>query len=584
MADEQRKDTDQLDAGTIAAQSVLIEEEQRSERLERPGRTVIGHAVIVSAATFLSRLTGLARDIMLAAMFGFSREMDAFFLAFTVPNLFRKLFGEGALSSAAIPVLSRYRIVGDLEATRRFLGTLFTILAMGLTVIVALILGVVYLIPPGWFEDPDKFVLFRGYLTVLLPYVVFICIAALQAGTLNSWNRFGLPALVPALANLGWIAVIVFIWFSPVRDNPEQAVMWMAVGVLVTGMLQWAVQMPTLARMKLLTGPRLAWRESGIRSTFKAMLPMLLALAVFQINTFLDQVLAEVLVEGNGAVSSYTYASRLFQFPLGLVAVAMGTAMFPLMSRFAAASEFTKLTASLLNSTRLLVFIALPAAAGLAVLAFPVTELLFGGPRSEHEMLVRSSRVLALLCISLPIVSVVSLLNKAFYSLQDHRTPTRIALVAVVVNLIANIILLQTPLLEAGLALGTGISGALNLGLLLWFLRGKLKGTIVESMRAAAMPQLSERMAQPFTPSRLRQVPLSMLRSLLIAGVMAAGAYAVQDALFEAFGLTGRASRLVSVAGAVVAGIVIYGGLSLLAKAPEVEQILTLRKRQKTKP
>jgi putative peptidoglycan lipid II flippase len=564
------------DPGTIAAESVRIEEDRREPRR----RGVMGHAAVVSGATLLSRLSGVVRDVMLAGLFGFSREMDAFFLAFTVPNLFRKLFGEGALASAAIPVLTRYRAGADMEATRRYLGTLLTLLALVLSGLVAVILAVVYLLPLAWFNDPEKFLLFRGYLTVLLPYVVFICIAALQAGALNTWERFGVPAGVPALANVGWIAVIAVIWLTPARHNTEQAVMWMAIGVLLTGVLQWVAMLPSLRATGLLARPRLTLKEPGIRSTILAMLPMLLALAVFQINTFLDQVLAELLVAGNGAVSSYSFASRLFQFPLGLVAVAVATAMFPLMSRFAQNKEFPQLTASLLNSARLLMFIALPAAAGLAVLAYPVTELLFGGSRSEPEMLVRSSRVLALLCLSLPLVSVIGLLNRAFYSLRDYRTPTYIAIVAVIVNVIANVILLQTPLLEAGLALGTAISGALNLGLQVLGLRKHLRGTVLDSVRAAAVPPPSERLARPFTPSMMHRVPLSILRSLAVALVMAAGAWAMQGLLFEAFGLTGRASRAVSVSGAVLAGVVIYAGLSVLMKAPEIGQILTLRKRR----
>lgn len=574
---------DALSPEGIAADSVRLEEERRELKIERPGtagRSVMGSAIVVSGATFVSRILGLGRDVLLAFLFGFSREMDAFFLAFTVPNLFRKLFGEGALSSATIPVLTRYRLAADPEATRRLLGTLATLLGLGLGAVTLIVIAVTWMIPAELFHDPAKYGLFREYLTILLPYVVFICLAALQTGTLNCWNRFGLPALMPALANLIWIGTLVYIWMSPLRFNTHDAVVFMAFGVLAAGVVQWAVQLIPLGRMKLLSGPRLALNEPGIRETFKAMAPMLFALAVFQVNTFLDQVLAEVLVAGNGAVSSYSFASRLFQFPLGLVGVALGTAMFPLMSRFAARNELEKLTAGLLNSARLIVFISLPAALGLAALAYPITELLFGGPRSDVEMLRRSALVVALLCISLPIVSVISLLTKAFYALRDYKTPTRIALLAVAVNIVCNVILLQTPLLEAGLALGTAISGTLNLGLLVFVLRRRLKGTILESLRAAAIPPASERLAQPFTPSVLRAFPVSLLRSLGVALLMGAGAWLVQDALYLEFGLAGRTSRMVSVLGAVTAGIVIYAGLSILLRAQEVQQILSLRKRR----
>lgn len=575
--------TDEHSAGAIAAESVRIEEERRSGAMPAAGRSVIGSALLVSAATFLSRITGLLRDVLTAAFFGFSREMDVFFLAFTVPNLFRKLFGEGALSSAAIPVIARYRMMGSQEAIRRLLSTLTTCLWLGLGAVTILTLTITWLLPSNLFSDPGKFELFRRYLTVLLPYVAFICVAALQAGALNSYSKFGIPALMPAVGNVIWIVWLIGVHFAG-PANPEHAVLWMALGVLFTGVVQYAGQLPALGKLKLLGKPQLAFSEQGVRDIFKAMAPMLFALAVFQVNTFLDQVLAEVLVEGNGAVSSYSYASRLFQFPLGMVGVALGTAVFPLMSQFALNREMEKFTASLLNSVRLILFISLPAALGLAALSLPITELLFGGARSEPELLRRSAKVLAFLCISLPIVSVIGLLTKAFYALRDHKTPTRVALIAVVVNVVANVILLQTPLLEAGLALGTAISSAVNLLVLALILRRRLKGTVLDSMRVAALPPTSERMAQPMTPSRMRAYPVSLVRALVVSVLMAAGAFAVEAALYRAFGLTGRTSRLLSVMAAVGTGVVIYGGLSLVMKAQEVEQIMALRKRRRAAP
>lgn len=570
-----------LSADEIAADSVRIEEEQRSARVTAPARGVLGSAMVISFATLISRISGLARDVLTAMLFGFGREIDAFFIAFIIPNLFRKLFGEGALSSAMIPVLTRYRIKGDMEATRRLLGTMALLLTLGLGGVCVLVIGVVWLLPPSWFGDPVKFAAFRQYLTILLPYVIFICLSALQAGALNCWNRFGLPAITPAIANLIWVAVLVGLLLSPLRDQPHTAIVVMSLGVLFSGMAQWLLQMPDLKRVGLFSRPRLALGEPGLRETFKAMAPMLFALAVFQVNTFADQLLAEMLIPGDGAVASYAYATRLFQFPLGLVGVALGTAMFPLMSRFAADKALEKFTASLLNSARLIAFVALPAAAGLAALALPITQLLFGGRNSEPAMLQRSALVLVMLCLSLPIVSVQSLLTKAFYALRDHKTPTRLALVSVAVNLVANVMLLQTPLKEAGLALGTAISGALSLLLMIVALRKRLAGTVLESMRAAAVPAASERLAQPMSPSKVREIPRSIARALLVSCVMGAGAWAVQYALAGKFGLTGRWSLLLSVGAGVLAGVVIYGGLSLALRAPEVEQAINLRKRRR---
>jgi putative peptidoglycan lipid II flippase len=539
------------------------------------GRGVLGSAMVVSFATLLSRVSGLARDVLTAMLFGFGREIDAFFLAFTIPNLFRKLFGEGALSSAMIPVLARYKLRGDMEATRRLLGTTALLLALLLGGCAAIGIGIVWLLPSDLFEDAAKFEAFREYLTILLPYVIFICLAALQAGALNTWNRFGLPAITPAIANVIWVAVLAGIWFSPLREQPHIGVLVMAAGVLLSGFAQWALQVPALRGASLFSGPRWSLNEPGLRETFRAMAPMLFALAVFQVNTFMDQVLAEWLVAGDGAVASYGYAMRLFQFPLGLVGVAVGTAMFPLMAKFAAAREFDKLTAGLLNSCRLIAFVALPAAEGLAALSWPITALLFDGPKSTPEMLARSALVAALLCISLPIVSVLSLLTKAFYALGDTRTPTRLALLSVAINLVANIILLQTPLLEAGLAIGTAISGAVNLAMLALALRKKLRGTL----HAEPVAYEGDALTRPMTRAQARQVPLSILRAMVVSGVMAAGAWAAEHFLRQQFDRGSRWVLVLSVSAGIAAGMAIYVALSAALRAPELKQSLNRRRR-----
>lgn len=576
-----------LTPAEIAADSVRIEEERRSRVLEKAGRSVVATAMLISAAVFLSRLLGLARDVLTAELFGFGPAIDAFFLAFTVPNLFRKLFGEGALSSATIPVIARYRLMRNEEATRRMVGTLATLMWLVLSAICALIIGAAWVVPSDTFGDPGKFELFRLYLTILLPYVIFICLTALQAGVLNSYNRFAWSSLTPAIANLIWIGALVALFMARPAGAAETAewiptaVLWMCFAVLASGVVQWLIQIPEMAKIKLLSPPRLALSEPGVKQTLAAMGPMLFALAVFQVNTFVDQVQAEIWVEGDGAVAAYSYASRLFQFPLGLVAVALTTAVFPLMSRFAAGGEMEKLTASLLNSLRLLAFIALPAAAGLAVLAYPICALLFGGPQSTPELLSRTALVTILLAISLPIVSAIGLLTKAFYALRDSKTPTRIAMVSVAINLVANFIFLQTPLREAGLALGTALSGAINLAWLGFNLRNLLRGSVLDSVRANALPATSERLAQPMSPSRVRAVAVSIARSLFICVVMGLSAYLVEHALFGAFGLTGRTSRAVSVLTGVFAGVIVYAGLALLLRAPEAEELLALRKRRR---
>ena len=206
---------------------------------------------------------------------------------------------------------------------------------------------------------------------------------------------------------------------------------------------------------------------------------------------------------------------------------------------------------------------------------------MFGGPQSTPEFLERTALVTILLAVSLPIVSAIGLLTKAFYALRDSKTPTRIALVSVAINLVANFIFLQTPLREAGLALGTALSGAINLAWLGFNLRRMLRGSVLDSVRANALPATSERLAQPMSPSRVRAVAVSIARSMFICVVMGLCAYLVQHALFGAFGLTGRTSRALSVGAGVFAGVIAYAGLALLLKAPEAEELMALRKRRR---
>ncbi|MCA8940027.1 MAG: polysaccharide biosynthesis C-terminal domain-containing protein, partial [Planctomycetes bacterium] len=344
----------------------------------------------------------------------------------------------------------------------------------------------VYLPPGAWlgFPDPQKWSEFQRYFWILSPMVVFLCLSGLQAGVLNTYGRFGLPSLLPALHNLIWIGAIALAVSLPslAGDTPSQICV-MCGGILLGTIVQWFWQMRALRKAGLKLRFQPFGRDEGVSRVFRAMGPTILALAVFQLNTLLDLLLAEWLVDGHGAVSAYSYASRLFQCPLGIVGIALGTAIFPMLSRYAARGEAVKVTGGLLTGVRLLAFIVLPAAAGLIALNHEIVAATYRNGEFDWESAERTARVLIFFSMALPIVATLQLVTKAFYALKDTRTPTRVALASVAVNLCANIILVQTPLQEAGLALGTTISSAFNLITLSILLSKRLSGTIVESRR-----------------------------------------------------------------------------------------------------
>jgi putative peptidoglycan lipid II flippase len=548
-------------------------------------RKTIKAAMSTGAGTLVSRLLGLVRDMTMATMFGVGAAMDGFFLAFLIPNLFRRLFGEGALSGAVIPVVSEYREKKGIADVSRLMSQVSTALGLLLSAITGLGLALVFLLPHEYFgfgDNPAKWEIFSDSLLILSPLAVLLCLNGVWGGLLNAYGRFAVPALLPALQNMVWLAALALVGFLGLGGEAESGqiavVCW---GILAGAVLVTVLQYMTVRRAGIVIRFEAKWNDPGLRSVVLTMAPAVLGLAVFQLNTLIDNLLAEWLVEGDGAVSAYAFASRVFQFPLGVVGIALGTAVFPLLAKYAARGEPSKVAAGLLNGIRLLGFIVLPAAAGLIAVNDELVHVLLRHGEFDSVAASRTARVLLFFSMALPIVAAIQLVGKAFLALRDIRTLNKVALWSVGVNLVANLILVQTPLREAGLALGTAISGAFNLTVLCLILMRRMKGSIVESGRIMGANPVSDRMAQPLTPSGLRRFWKSLGRSALTSLCMCVVVRLFLDAMpsVRATGLR----ELATIAGAIMIGMAVYFGAHLIMKSEEIWEAMPRRFMKKTK-
>lgn len=534
-------------------------------------RSTLRSAAVVASGTLLSRVLGLVRVMAMAYFFGQSGYLDAFFIAFLVPNLFRKLFGEGALSAAVVPVLTEVREKESELASHQLvasMSTLLTLVLAGLTIVAT---GLVLLLPGsvvGW--EPAKWSAFQEFFVILGPLVLLLCLTGLQSGVLNTYGRFAVPALLPALHNLVWIGSILVASLSSLGDGTQSGeIRIMCWGLLIGAALQLGLQMFSLRRAGISLRPRFKFREPRVREIMLAFGPTVLALAVFQVNTLLDLLLAEWLVPGDGAVSAYSYANTVFQFPLGIVGIALGTAIFPMLSRYAARGEPAKVTGGLLNGLRLLGFIVFPAAAGLLALNSEIVTVLLARGEFSPEHAERTASVLMFFSLALPFVCCLQLVTKAFYALKDTRTPTRIALISVGVNLVLNVILVQTPLREAGLALSTCISSAFNLCILGVLLARRLHGTILESRRLRMAEAVSDRLAQPLSPSGMRRFRASLVRSLFFSLAMGSCVLVFRYLTPDITASWGGVGLLVA---SMIVGGASYACLHVLIGSPELRE------------
>lgn len=429
---------------------------------------LLRNGLVVSTMTMLSRVLGLARDIVFAHLIGAQSGADAFFVAFKIPNFLRRLFAEGAFAQAFVPVLSEYREKGSLEAVKglidRVCGCLgLTLLFITMLVIVAAPV-VTTLFAPGFWNDPYKFDLAQQMLRITFPYLLLISLTGFAGAILNSYDRFAVPAFTPVLLNVALISAAI--WVSPYFDPPVLALAW---GVLVAGAVQLAFQIPFLYKLRLLPSPKVDFKDEGVRRVLLLMAPAIFGVSVSQINLLLDTILASFLP--TGSISWLYYSDRLVELPLGTIAIAIGTVILPALSRQHVTSDTQQFSKTMDWALRWIMLIATPAALALFILSQPILSTLFEYGKTRASDIAMSSLSLKAYSFGLVAFMLIKVLAPGYFSRQDTKTPVKIGIIAMASNMVLNLIFV-IPLHfiwqigHVGLALATSLSAFINAALL----------------------------------------------------------------------------------------------------------------------
>lgn len=431
--------------------------------------------------TLVSRLLGFVRDIFLARLLGASAMSDAFFVAFRIPNFFRRTFAEGTLTVALVPVLEEERRKGKKQAfayLNALTGVmLFVLVSFTLVGILCMPL-LIMLFAPGFHDEPDRWTQTVTLARWMFPYLALISLTALSWGILNCFQRFAVAAATPALLNIAIIFAALVL--APNMQNPAFA---LAIGVLLGGVLQLAIQLPALKRIGWLPKPTLHWGMPAVRKTFQLFFPALLGVTATQINLLVGTMLATML--SAGAVSYLYYADRIVQLPLALFGIAMGTALLPTLSNLFASGNRSAAHRTLKDGLAWLTWITLPAVAGLGVLAQPIMITLFEHGRFQHSASLASAECLQAYAFGLVAFCWIKALASVCYAEKDPKTPVRCAAVAVAVNIVLSLVLML-PLAHVGLALATSLAACTNAAMLYRHVR-KRHGALMDPQTAGRL-------------------------------------------------------------------------------------------------
>lgn len=417
----------------------------------------------VGANTLLSRLLGFGRDLVIAHIFGAGAATDAFFVAFKIPNLMRRLFTEGAFALAFVPTLNAYRTQHGHTALKHFVDEAAGVLTLALVVLTASgILAaplLIVLVAPGFAADTTQHELATTLLQLTFPYLFFITLTAFAGSILNTYERFGIPAFTPTLLNLSMIGCAL--WLAPLMAQPIMALAW---GVLLAGLAQLALQIPFLLQLKLFPRPRLKRPNPGVQRMIAVLAPTLLGVSMTQLSLLLDTLLASLLA--SGSISWLYYAHRLLEFPLGIFAATLGTVILPRLAQRHAANDPAAVARILDWALRWIVLLGVPATLGLLMLAVPLIATLFYGGEFGADDVTMTSRSLMAYALGLVGLMTVRILAAGYYARHDPHTPLRFAVRALLLGVICNLALIL-PLGHVGLALGTALAATVNAGLLL---------------------------------------------------------------------------------------------------------------------
>lgn len=423
---------------------------------------------VVGVMTLLSRVLGLLRDMIVAQYFGASSSADAFFVAFKIPNFFRRLFAEGAFSQAFIPVLSEYRSNHSEKAVRQLANSVAGVLGGVLLIITFMaIMGapwITALFAPGFMDDPEKFALSTEMLRITFPYLFLISLTAFAGAILNSYGYFAIPAFTPVLLNL--VLIGAAIWLTPFFETPIIGLAW---GVFIAGAVQLFFQFPFLLKMGLLPRPRFDYKHEGVKRIMSLMVPALFGVSVSQINLLLDTVLASFLQ--TGSVSWLYYSDRLAELPLGIFGIAIATVILPSLSRQHASQSKQDFSNTIDWALRIVILMGVPASLALILLAEPlVTALFYYGELTQNDVFM-SAMSLQAYALGLLAFMLIKILAPGYFSRQDMKTPVKIGIWAMSANMVLNLMLIW-PLQHTGLALATAISSWMNA---FWLLSGLIK-------------------------------------------------------------------------------------------------------------
>jgi len=512
-------------------------------------RHIAKSAGVIGFATFCSRLLGFARDIVIARLFGVYIYAQAFVIAFRIPNLFRDLVGEGASNAALVPVFSEYTVKHTKEEFWELANVVLNLLLIILMAIV--FLGIVFsplivrLIAPGFSADPEKLAATIRLNRIIFPYILLVSLAAYSMGILNSLKHFAVPAFAPCLLN---ISIIVFALLF------GEGIKGLALGVLVGGVLQLAIQVPVLYqkgfRLKLFQ----RFKHPAAKTIGKLMAPRLLSSSIYQLNNFVDSIFGSFAwIVGEGGVAILYFSYRLIQFPLGIFSNALSQAILPTFSTQALEDEHSKLKHTLSWGLRANFFVMLPASIGLMVLAYPIVSTLFGGGRFDPHATTATAGALFYYSVGLCAYGATKILQSCFFSLKDTVTPTKTAALALVMNIILNAALMF-PMKIAGLALATSISGIITFCVMFILLRKKLGGI------------------------KSGEIIVSFLRVLLASLGMGLVCYLAHKNLFLG---AGTLSKIINLSFALIFGFISYIIFCFLLQVQEMHQLWQWLKNRK---
>jgi len=504
-------------------------------------------AGIVGMATMLSRIFGFIRDMVVAAFFGAGIATDAFFVAFRIPNLLRRLLGEGSLTVAFIPVFTEYLKTKSRESALELASIALTFLSIVLVLVsmagVLLSPFIVSLMAPGFLKNPEQFDLAVFLTRIMFPYIFFISLVALCMGILNSLRHFAAPALAPVVLNISMILTTLLL-----HRSFKQPITALAVGVMLGGALQLAMQWPVMIRMGAILKPNFHFRHPGMKRVGRLLIPTLVGSGIYQINIFVGTILASMLPKGS--VSFLYYADRVVELPLGVFAIAVGTASLPSLSAQVAKGLFEDFKKTISFSLRLILFITIPATIALIALREPIVSVLFQRGAFDAYSTQMTAQALLFYTIGLWAFSVIRVIDSAFFSLQDRKSPLKAAAVSLIVN-VGLSVLLMFPLKHGGLALATSAASAVNVLMLSYILWKKI-GTFLDT-----------------------QFYSSVAKACVASVVMAVSFYLVTlffpwniEAPFEA--------RVLFLSASIAAGILAFFGTSFLLKSDEMVALLSL--------